>query len=188
MNCTQCGSPLDSDSVFCGNCGAASKKPESAAVEISAAPLAQTAPSPERATRPCPYCGEQILTAAIKCRFCGSNLITGAQQSQTAGGITLNAPAPPAAPSGSSYAAAPSIVIQNVQATQAPVAFRPGIYKNPFVAFLLSFIFPGGGQFYNGHAGKGILVLLTFWLFGITYIWSLFDAPLSAQRINRVGF
>jgi hypothetical protein len=38
------------------------------------------------------------------------------------------------------------------------------------------------------HAGKGILVLLTFWIFGITYVWSLFDAYSSAQRINRVGF
>jgi TM2 domain-containing membrane protein YozV len=91
-------------------------------------------------------------------------------------------------PSGGGYAAAPSIIIQNVQATQAPVAAHPGIYKNPGIAFALSLIFPGGGQFYNGHVGKGIFVLVTFWAFGITYIWSLFDAPLSAQRINRLGF
>ena len=94
----------------------------------------------------------------------------------------------PAMPSGNSYAAAPSIVIQNVQATQAPFATHPLIHKIPFVAFLLSLIFPGGGQFYNGHPGKGIFVLLSFWFFGITYIWSLFDAPISASRINRRGF
>jgi len=47
-------------------------------------------------------------------------------------------------------------------------------------------VFPGGGQFYNGEAGKGILVLFTFWLF-IPYVWSLFDAYNSAQRINRTG-
>jgi TM2 domain-containing membrane protein YozV len=84
----------------------------------------------------------------------------------------------------------PSIIIQNVQAHQAaPVpAYVPHVVKNPGVALLLSIIFPGGGQFYNGHAGKGILVLFTFWIFGITYIWSLFDAYSSAQRINRVGF
>ncbi len=82
----------------------------------------------------------------------------------------------------------PSIVIQNVQATQAPPIVRHTEYKNPGVALLLSLIFPGGGQFYNGHAGKGIFVLLTFWAVGITYIWSLFDAYASAQRINRVGF
>ena len=78
----------------------------------------------------------------------------------------------------------PSIIIQNVQAQAA----FPHVVKNPGVALLLSFIFPGGGQFYNGHAGKGILVLLTFWIFGITYVWSLFDAYSSAQLINRVGF
>ncbi|HET6170753.1 MAG TPA: TM2 domain-containing protein, partial [Terracidiphilus sp.] len=103
------------------------------------------------------------------------------------GSINLNAPA--FAPAGmQGVPAAPSIVIQNVQATQAPVAMHPAVYKNPGIALLLSFIFPGGGQFYNGHAGKGILVLLTFWILGITYVWSLFDAYLSAQRINRLGF
>jgi TM2 domain-containing membrane protein YozV len=121
------------------------------------------------------------LTVAVKCRHCGSNLAAGALQAQTAGGISLNAPT-------GSTSTAPSIIIQNVVAAQAPVAAHPGFYKNAGVAFILSFIFPGGGQFYNGHVGKGILVLLTFWFFGITYIWSLFDAPLSANRINRVGF
>jgi TM2 domain-containing membrane protein YozV len=80
----------------------------------------------------------------------------------------------------------PSIVIQNVQAQQAP-AFAGGNIKNPGVALLLSLIFPGGGQFYNGHAGKGLIVLFTFWLV-IPYIWSLFDAYSCAKRINRVGF
>ncbi|MGP8156092.1 MAG: NINE protein [Candidatus Acidiferrales bacterium] len=96
----------------------------------------------------------------------------------------LNAPSTPA------QGAAPSIIIQNVQAVQPPAhpGFVPGMYKNPGLALFLSVIFPGGGQFYNGHVGKGFLVLFTFWMFGITWIWSWFDAYGSAQRINRVGF
>ena len=76
-------------------------------------------------------------------------------------------------------------MIQNVQSQAGPPMARD--YKNPGVALLLSIIFPGGGQFYNGHAGKGIIVLFTFWTI-IPYIWSLFDAYSCAKRINRVGF
>jgi TM2 domain-containing membrane protein YozV len=85
-------------------------------------------------------------------------------------------------------AAQPSIVIQNVQASQpAQQAFVPHQVKNPGIAMLLSIIFPGGGQFYNGHAGKGILIMCTFWLV-IPWIYGIFDAYACANRINRVGF
>jgi hypothetical protein len=134
--------------------------------------------APAQTTKPCPYCGEQILQAAIKCRFCNSAL-TGPV---AAGSPNISVQGPTMA------AGQPSIVIQNVQS--GPAHQQMPVYreiKSPGVALLLSVIFPGGGQFYNGHAGKGILVLLTFWMI-IPYFWSLFDAYSSAQRINRVGF
>jgi TM2 domain-containing membrane protein YozV len=118
------------------------------------------------------------MQAAVRCRFCSSDLTAPRQQG---GGIVVTGP-PPAA-------AGPSIVIQNVQAAQPPAqqAFIPHQVKNPGLALLLSIIFPGGGQFYNGHVGKGILILCTFWLI-IPYIYGIFDAYSSANRINRVGF
>lgn len=183
MYCVKCGAALENGNAFCSGCGADNRP--SAPAAISSTPATVVA---ERDTRPCPYCGESILLSAIKCRFCGSMVNGGAMFTQAPGAITLNAPAPVAAGAGG---AAPSIIIQNVMATQAPqhpVLVHPVTYKNPALALFLSFIFPGAGQFYNGHAGKGFLVLFTFWIMGITYVWSLFDAYLSAQRINRVGF
>lgn len=117
------------------------------------------------------------MQAAIRCRFCNSDL-TAPMQKQ--GGIVVTGPPP--------NAGQPSIVIQNVQSA-APAApqFVPHQIKNPGVAMLLSIVFPGGGQFYNGHAGKGILILCTCWLV-IPWIWGIFDAYSCANRINRVGF
>jgi TM2 domain-containing membrane protein YozV len=69
--------------------------------------------------------------------------------------------------------------------------------KNPGVAAVLSFLFTGLGQIYNGHIGKGIgfiviqivSVLLMFLFIGfittpIIWIWGIVDAYKSAERIN----
>jgi TM2 domain-containing membrane protein YozV len=112
----------------------------------------------------CVKCGTQLDDAASFCSRCGS-------------ATTI---APPA------YAPLPA----SVPKPQMPPNQRPVIaqgYKEPGIALLLSIVFPGAGQFYNGHIGKGIVVLLTFWLL-IPYIWSLFDAFRSAKRINQFGY
>lgn len=85
--------------------------------------------------------------------------------------------------------------------------------KSPTVAFLLSFVLTGAGQYYNGDVTKGVtqelLVIggyvlaftagieynrnneITHWFytgFGIvigSHIWSMIDAPLSANKINK---
>ena len=167
MTCSSCGQTVADGASFCNSCGAAASSPVATGAGTTVAPT----------TKACPYCGEQILQTAIRCRFCSSDLTAPRQQQ---GGVVVTGP-----PMG---AAQPSIVIQNVQASQpAQQAFVPHEVKSPGVAMLLSIIFPGGGQFYNGHVGKGILILCTFWLI-IPWIYGIFDAYSSANRINRVGF
>ena len=185
MNCPKCGMAMDEASQFCNKCGAPAAKPAMGDTPSGGATGAVT----QRATKSCPFCGEEILEVALKCRFCGTDLNKPAAAMVHPGAgshIVLNAPTIP--PPVAGMAAAPTIIIQNVQASQAPAhTFVPGQYKNPGLALFLSIIFPGGGQFYNGHVGKGALVFLTSWVI-LPWIWSWFDAYSSAQRINRVGF
>ncbi len=72
----------------CTNCGRQLRAPDHAVgqrcrcpechLESLVPPRADFAteqpPGPQEATRPCPYCAEQIRVSAIKCRFCGSML------------------------------------------------------------------------------------------------------------------
>lgn len=80
--------------------------------------------------------------------------------------------------------------------------------KNPGLALLFSLLIPGGGQYYNGETSKGVtmtgiglgaIVLTTVAanegaselsaigsLIALgNSIWSMIDAPISANRINR---
>lgn len=75
----------------------------------------------------------------------------------------------------------------------------PKFYKNPSVATVLSFLFMGLGQIYNGQIGKGImfivlyfisvmlmLVVIGFITTPVLWIWGMVDANNSAKRINQV--
>lgn len=55
---------------------------------------------------------------------------------------------------------------------------------SPALAAVLSFFVAGLGQFYNGQAGKGILVFCTSLLF-IPWILGIIDAYQTAEKINR---
>ena len=74
----------------------------------------------------------------------------------------------------------------------------PKFYKNPSIAVVLSFFWPGLGQIYNGQIGKGVLfmiaaglsallmwVLIGFLIYPIIWIWGMVDANTSAKRINQ---
>jgi TM2 domain-containing membrane protein YozV len=69
--------------------------------------------------------------------------------------------------------------------------------KNPGVAAVLSFFYCGLGQIYNGQILKGVLmfaaysvsIILMYVLIGfittpILWIWGMYDAYKTAERIN----
>ena len=76
-------------------------------------------------------------------------------------------------------------------------------YKNPTSAWALSFLIPGGGQFYNGQTGKGVGFLAgyvasagVFWFVSwpvglagmlVSSVWSQIDAPMTANQLNRMN-
>jgi len=72
--------------------------------------------------------------------------------------------------------------------------------KNPGIAAIASFFFTGLGQIYNGEIGKGIMfmiiggvfLLLMFVLIGLIlyplfWIYNIYDAYKTAERINLSG-
>ena len=73
--------------------------------------------------------------------------------------------------------------------------------KEPIVSVILSFVFPGLGQFYNGQPTKGIYfiilaivsIVLTIILIGgllylLIWLWSIIDAYNSAEKFNKGEF
>lgn len=70
--------------------------------------------------------------------------------------------------------------------------------KSPGIAVVLSFFIPGLGQLYNGQIGKGIVVMIVsfifaasmiliigFILYPLLWLWNLYDAYTTANRINQ---
>lgn len=73
--------------------------------------------------------------------------------------------------------------------------------KSPGLAAVLSFFYPGLGQIYNGQILKGVFTFVAhsialflivfvvgFFIFPLIWIWSMYDAYSTAERINRSGF
>lgn len=69
--------------------------------------------------------------------------------------------------------------------------------KSPGLAAVLSFFWPGVGQIYNGQIAKGIVfivlaaifgwlmvVVIGFILYPILWVYAIYDAYKTAERIN----
>ncbi len=74
----------------------------------------------------------------------------------------------------------------------------PKFYKNPTTATILSFFIAGLGQIYNGEIGKGIIVMILYFISlalmfavvgfittPILWIWGMIDANKSAKKVNE---
>ena len=72
--------------------------------------------------------------------------------------------------------------------------------RNPGIAAVLSFFWCGLGQIYNGQIGKGIAMLVAYFISAaliwvviglittpILWIWGMVDAYNTAIRLNREG-
>ena len=102
----------------------------------------------------CRHCGKQIPEKAVICTFCGCQV-----EEITRGEM-------------------PNIVINNannnsnVNTNNNNAYGMGGRMKNKWVAFFLCLFlgYLGAHKFYEGRAGKGILYIFTFGLFGIGWI------------------
>ena len=72
-----------------------------------------------------------------------------------------------------------------------------GVEKNPGLAAVLSFIWTGAGQIYNGQLMKGLafiglqvvnillmIVIIGFFTFFATWVYAIYDAYKTAEKIN----
>jgi TM2 domain-containing membrane protein YozV len=55
--------------------------------------------------------------------------------------------------------------------------------KNPGLAAVASLIIPGLGQIWLGRIGRGLQILLLFWLF-VPWLYGIYDAYNIAKKYN----
>jgi TM2 domain-containing membrane protein YozV len=135
----------------------------------------------------CPNCGKEVQGNPPFCPQCGKPLqLAGATTQPTAYCPHCGAQIDPQAE------ICPKC---GVRVKQPPVG---GERKSPGLAAVLSFLFTGLGQIYNGQIGKGIafvvvgiillvtvIILIGFILYPLFWIYNIYDAYRTAKRINE---
>ena len=136
----------------------------------------------------CPNCGAEVKENSKFCPKCGQKLDSQAQMSRK---LTY------CRNCGSQIDAEAEICPKcGVRQKNPPVQ-----NKNPLFALILSFIFPGLGQIYNGQNRKGILLIVSYivsfvlWVILIgmiltllVWLYGLYDAYTTAEHINNGEF
>ena len=114
------------------------------------------------------------------------------KRSDAAAGLPLPEPKPPrSAPQPPQDQRGPVVVHHHRAPPQLRV--QPSDYKNPGIAMLLSFFWPGVGQMYSGNVGRGLGWMVGTWvgyamLFVpgiIVHIMNVINARDTADEINR---
>ena len=120
----------------------------------------------------CRNCGAALKQGAKFCENCGTQVVSPAGQAP--------GPATPVQP-----------VTGQGSAQQAQAG--TGGQKNPVLAAILSFLFSGLGQVYNGSLVKGLIVyfcaLIGFFIFVIpgviVLVYGIYDAYTTAKKMNE---
>lgn len=133
----------------------------------------------------CRQCGAQVTPEASYCPSCGTRITKPGAVQLSSVGLS----APPVAP--------PPAVLSGtvpVSSGRQATAVAP---KNPALSLIVSIFLPGVGSMMNGDVGKGVGILVgyfvslfLFWLliplfiaFAL-WIWGLIDAYTGAQKWN----
>ena len=199
--CPDCGKEQDNANRFCRNCGAdlsdveaihekeeiitdsteesilisQEKTDDSTEDNVLVSEEKSSDPIEEKAEvsalKSCPNCGTELKYGGKFCPNCGANLESiSVPQTNVENKVTVN---------------------------QQAVTTK----KNPIVAAILSLIFPGIGQLYIGQNNKGglflvlaavsivlMLLLIGFILYVLFWLWAIFDAYTSAEKLNNGEF
>ncbi|WP_407463043.1 zinc-ribbon domain-containing protein [Methanobrevibacter sp.] len=204
--CPDCGKEQDNANRFCGNCGAdlskvepipekeeiisdatdesvliSQEKTDSAEDSVLVREETSTDPIEEKvdetALKKCPDCGRELIPGAKFCPNCGANV-----ESANASQINVEST---------------NVPQTGMETKVTPKQTTVTTMKNPVVAAILSFIFPGIGQLYIGQNNKGglfivlaavsillMLLLIGFILYVLFWLWAIFDAYTSAVKLN----
>ena len=183
--CPDCGTEQESFAKFCRNCGASFSNEN------------ENNNSNSTTTR-CSHCGAELNDEAF-CPDCGK--ATGIKICPNCRQKTVN----------EDYCSVCGYKINpNVKTcancgskidARAKVCANCGarvIHKSPFIAFVLSFIFPGLGQLYNNQNHKGLLliivyvvswilclILIGFILALLIWVYGMYDAITTANALNN---
>jgi TM2 domain-containing membrane protein YozV len=135
----------------------------------------------------CPSCGRPYEGSPAFCPNCGKLLQLTTTAPSQAFCPHCGKPVDPAAE------ICPSCGVRIKQAPQPQITEQ----KNPGIAAVLSFLFTGLGQVYNGQIGKGIafvvlgivflitiIVLIGLILYPLFWIYNIYDANTTAKKIN----